>query len=582
MDKEIIENKGVSEVYDYLADIGYIKPYLMSNDKTPMWDGSLFVYKSKDTFTNDQFEYRIPVQVKASELKNELFPDSISYSIEISDLISYLHDGGLVFFVVLIKGKNKEIYCYFLTKNAIGEIIGTAKDKKTKTVRIPKAPKDGRFFMDCLKRIYLQREHPLLDLSVLHNKTNYTINLKLDHLSENEDPIEYIATHAVDVLFSYDDIPVEFYPKGGPVRLHMSQTEEKHIIVGNRVFYPSFKRSYLDDGIHISIGRSLDIRIPYKREEHFNINFNIKLNADTLDSLIQELEFIQAIYKERYFIYGASKFCIPGLEDNDIAFKEWEKSLSFWKDVKNVLELLHVIPTFNPELLTNKDIKSLDTLIQAFVYNKPVYSGSSNDMAYMYHIADMIIFVFAKHIKGREFRLMEVYDNLSTAYTDTNNVERVAPILSYILNQDVLPSNLNLKNIVELYKKYHQYNKMISQRAVEDWENMLNHYDIRHDARLLDAALELAKYLMNEKGSVVINKNMLLLNYMQTLLRKKGSLSSYEKKKLYNMKSLDNVENFTRFLLLGDKDRARDYIYGISEDELIILKTQPIYHFMNE
>ena len=48
MDRGIIEEKGIYAVSEYLTDIGYIKPYLSSNDKTPMWDGSLFVYKSKE------------------------------------------------------------------------------------------------------------------------------------------------------------------------------------------------------------------------------------------------------------------------------------------------------------------------------------------------------------------------------------------------------------------------------------------------------------------------------------------------------------------------------------------------------
>ena len=52
MDKSIIEDKGINAVSEYLSDVGYIKPYLSSNDKTPMWDGWLFVYKSKEDFCN--------------------------------------------------------------------------------------------------------------------------------------------------------------------------------------------------------------------------------------------------------------------------------------------------------------------------------------------------------------------------------------------------------------------------------------------------------------------------------------------------------------------------------------------------
>ncbi len=97
MDRGIIEEKGIYAVSEYLTDIGYIKPYLSSNDKTPMWDGSLFVYKSKDDFNKERFDYRVPVQVKASEFDGDVFPEKTSYSIEITDLKNYLNDGGLVF-----------------------------------------------------------------------------------------------------------------------------------------------------------------------------------------------------------------------------------------------------------------------------------------------------------------------------------------------------------------------------------------------------------------------------------------------------------------------------------------------------
>ena len=70
-----------------------------------MWDGSLFVYKSKEDFNNERFDYRIPVQVKASEFDGDVFPETTSFSIEVTDLQNYLKDGGLVFFKVLVKGK---------------------------------------------------------------------------------------------------------------------------------------------------------------------------------------------------------------------------------------------------------------------------------------------------------------------------------------------------------------------------------------------------------------------------------------------------------------------------------------------
>lgn len=140
MDRSIIEEKGIYAVSEYLSDIGYIKPYLSSNDKTPMWDGCLYVYKSKEDFNNERFDYRVPVQVKASEFDGEIFPETTSFPIEVIILRNYLKDGGLAFFKVLIKGREKEVYCSFLTKPLIEDIINSCKEQTTKNISLSKAP----------------------------------------------------------------------------------------------------------------------------------------------------------------------------------------------------------------------------------------------------------------------------------------------------------------------------------------------------------------------------------------------------------------------------------------------------------
>ena len=187
MDRGIIEEKGIYAVSEYLSDIGYIKPYLSSNDRTPMWDGSLFVYKSKDDFNRERFDYRVPVQIKASEF-----------------------DG------------DEEVYCSFLTKPLIEDIISSCKEQITKTISLSKAPLNGNGVLESLKRIYILRDHSLLDLSTLENRSDYKFRIQLEHLSLDTDPQEYLATHYVDALFSLDGVPGEFYPKGGPIKIESS------------------------------------------------------------------------------------------------------------------------------------------------------------------------------------------------------------------------------------------------------------------------------------------------------------------------------------------------------------------------
>ena len=110
MDKSAIGKIGVATVTTYLIEGGYLDPHINSDDTIAMWDGNIFVYKSKDDFSNKNFKYQIPVQVKAEEFKKAKFPNTTSHAVPVVDLKNYHSDGGVVFFKVLFMGDRKQIF----------------------------------------------------------------------------------------------------------------------------------------------------------------------------------------------------------------------------------------------------------------------------------------------------------------------------------------------------------------------------------------------------------------------------------------------------------------------------------------
>lgn len=581
MDKSIIEDKGITAVSDYLSDIGYIKPYLSSNDKTPMWDGSLFVYNTKEDFNNERFDYRVPVQVKASEFDGDAFPDTTTFSIEVTDLQNYLKDGGLAFFKVLIKGKEKEVYCSFLTKPIIEDIIQTCKGQTTKNISLSKAPQNGNEVLENLKRIYILRDHSLLDLSTLENRSDYKFRFQLDHLSKDTNPLEYIATHYIDVLFSINGIPGEFYPKGGPVRLQLTTTVNKPVTIKNKQFFNFYKESYNEDGHHYYVG-CIELIVPYKYAEIQSTTIHIQLGAKTLRDIINELKFILAFRNHKEFNVGEHRFDLSSVDYSTAPFSEWESSLLYWIDVEKLYKLLKLEPSFDPSSLNEEDHKSLETLIHALIHGKVVYGDLGKNHLHTFHIGNQHILVYAEYLQERKFKLFDVYEHLSAAYTDDDGVRRPAPIHSLVFEQKELPSNIQLDKIVQTYKSYKKNNPQISLRANVDLLNMLNHYDRCHDMRILKAAVEIATWLKNEKNSSIGNRNITLLNYLQAIRRLNGTFNDMDRLKLYRLKTSDNTENFARYILLGDKKKALSYLAKIPAPDLEYLKTLPIYHFVNE
>lgn len=113
-----IEQWGVDAVANVLSETSTLRRFLKENDKTPLWDGDVIIYKNKN-WCNENIIGKVSVQLKGKlATKNELAKDSISYPVKIVDLVNYKKNNGTIYFVTLINKLNtakKTIYYEALT-----------------------------------------------------------------------------------------------------------------------------------------------------------------------------------------------------------------------------------------------------------------------------------------------------------------------------------------------------------------------------------------------------------------------------------------------------------------------------------
>ena len=64
MNQKRTEIACISKLEDALIKLGYVTPDFQKNDKTPSWDGFVFLYNEKDSDSKKDLERRIPVQIK--------------------------------------------------------------------------------------------------------------------------------------------------------------------------------------------------------------------------------------------------------------------------------------------------------------------------------------------------------------------------------------------------------------------------------------------------------------------------------------------------------------------------------------
>ena len=138
-----IEKAAVGAVRAYVDSCPRLDSLINENDKTPFWDGDIFVYKNK-SIANENFYGRVPVQVKGRKSPTSYF------LIERKDAEAFRADRGCLFFKVIIQNKPSGAYEATKTFYAFlsSDYIDTLLLKKTKTIRIDlkEMPEDHSIF----------------------------------------------------------------------------------------------------------------------------------------------------------------------------------------------------------------------------------------------------------------------------------------------------------------------------------------------------------------------------------------------------------------------------------------------------
>ena len=130
MDKSIIEGNAVDYVKLALRATGIIDPYIKEADKTPSWDGELFVYNS-DNFNKSNLKSIIPVQVKGRSFKKY----RNTFQVELSDLINYKKRQNVIYFLVQFVGTEYKIY-YTKLKQDINRLIAIKDESKALDIKL--------------------------------------------------------------------------------------------------------------------------------------------------------------------------------------------------------------------------------------------------------------------------------------------------------------------------------------------------------------------------------------------------------------------------------------------------------------
>ena len=394
-----IERLAKTEVDEFFTYSGFVRTYIAENDKTPVWDGNLFVYSQKREMSNDTLRFKIPLQLKGEEYSKEDFPDKTYYQISNKELELYKNDGGVLFIKVLIVGRNKKIYYNFLTKHKLDSYINSLSGK-SRSVRLNPLPEDISDFLNEATTFHLQQKHTPVSPMELKDKS-FQVRCDAAKL-EGENDIAFIIRNQKQLIIKVDGLEGEFYLDCEDVTLNSPDKEARIVSIDGIEFYTNITRIYEPARVQtLRIGKSLSISI-VPRDNCVNYNFSLTLQADNFDELIHELRFLVALGKSKSITMDGVTLNLPQLDNKNEIFGRWQRTLKFWEDARTLFQMLNIYEKLDINKMEDKDYTNLRKLIQAILYNKTLTTQYKQDHLERTIVGNLNIIMLVRLIGKKE------------------------------------------------------------------------------------------------------------------------------------------------------------------------------------
>lgn len=544
-----------------ISSKGRIQSYISDNDKEPMWDGHIYIYKESGSEKRDDFLFRIPVQIKSKEVKS--FDNKfLSYPIDTVCLKSYFNDNGIIYFVVEIKAddygyEETKIFYKVLLPSDIKKILdNTLENQISKNVHLNSIlTAKSNFYDVCFQFNELRK---IQSIELINNP------MPLDKVKGKE--IKIIMPNGFNDLLSGDfysyclledsmKVPIEFPDKFIEYTISLNNT----IDFNNKSFTNCKKHITHTGDVYFTFGDGIVFKD--------NKKLTIRPSKDNVNERLKTLEYILTI------LINKEKIVYPEDEMKLINQLEEEKKL-----IENIIK---VCSRFNIDTNTVrlKDFKEIDFRMLSILVNVEM-DGTISEGKIECLIVDFLKYKIALYRVTYEDRVIfyDFYSNkislcIIGEYEDKKvEFSRFALVDERfficenfdieIVRDSIFPLKEGNEEILS-----HYYNQLMLV-LIKSW-------DIVNNKKIID----LIEYLMELiKGHV--GYDIETINKLQIKYRVNNGLSYKEKEELYRIKFKEGISNdkvCAICILLEDYEDFKERFEELSKEEQESFQKYPIY-----
>lgn len=549
-------------------------PHLQENDKTPFWDGEIFVYKDANK-TKKDYADRIFVQVKGVTV-DKIRKGNSKFSIEVETLRGFQKDkkGTLLFVTEIEDIEHTQLYYANLLPVDLKDILDKVKENQKKVTIdikpiIDKTSSSIKFI--CLN--FLENSSEQLKIAIKNiNDIDNIREIKVPIQCEEKLIDEYLLNNDIYSYAITQENEKIALPKLKEIVTFKERKQE--IKINGKTYYEKITNVKSKNEEYILFGKSSKLYLDKNK-----IDFKIQGN---LYERINDIEFIINLVESKSFDTSIGTIDFP-INENKKAMQFIEsikKDLEYLKDIKNIFAKFGIQFDLDLDTLTEKDYKNINLLMNIF---NGIFPTSINETKlYNIKIAKYkIVFIILKNETGKmvAYNYFDNLDKMIRVFYFNEKKEQI-PLSIYIgmTKEDFLEfSNINFDTIKDSFKNV-DYSEASLVKINEFFLEVLKAYDYKKDKSLLN----LANYII-DKILKYSQEDVYIINKMQVILRER-KLTKDEKTTLYRIKEKNNEKQIQLAIaiLLNNTSDYEMYLEELSAEEKEFFYKFPIANLIEQ
>lgn len=569
-----------------------LSAYISENDKTPSWDGQVFVYGSAKQKKADGILV-VPVQVKGTS--KHLSAKSASYSCEVSDLKNYYQNGGCILFLVSVDLERQfhKIYYSGLQVYDLKKELDAAGKQRSRSIQLQEFPEDNpnemaNIFISFAQNRSKQTSFVNKDLLPLDDLVQRGV--KVERLSFTVPGVgitpynigKYVSSHEIYLYAKPEGLDIEI-PIDKVTNMMMSRPIFQPVCVAGHKHYDSYSVIHRNGDTVIKIGNGITVKL-FEAEKRITLHFK---PAGTLSDFIRDATFMVDVFQHKEIVIGTAKF--PLNELDKINIDQYTSSLTYYKDVKKMLEILGVTEELQCIGLTDQDETNLRNFVLAVLYHREIGFPQTKETDTIIHgpfkIANLSIWIWAERQKSGKYIIENYFaPHLVAAFaSDDTKCEHPNPTSHFIMIDKTAftnSSNINYQCIENDLLATKLTPLLINQATLLLLE-MLKAYDEQSEKSMELFHLAEKTCIWIEESGLEDNSYM-TLNKMQ-IVKRRRKLNVSEMLKLGQIIEADATADIRcgAYLLLDDNDSAQKCFNEMSTEQQKEFLKYPICHFGN-